>query len=80
MTRGKKPGRRSLKERIVDATQQVVQGMSELAGAVHPLSGPASAADPGSMDKDRGPRREKRRKSTAKNKKAARRRRTRNPR
>ena len=80
MTRGKKPSRRSLKDRIVDATQQVVQGMSELAGAVHPLSGPASVADPGLMDKDRGPRREKRRKSTAKSKKAPRRRRTRNPR
>jgi hypothetical protein len=76
VTRGKKPSRRSLKDRIVDATQQVVQGMSELAGAVHPLSGPAIAADPRLMDKDRGPRSEKRRKS----KKALRHRRTRKPR
>ncbi len=80
MKRGKKPGRRSLKDRIVDATQQVVQGMSELAGAVHPLSGPAIAADLGSMDKDRGPRREKRRKSTARSREVLRRRRTRKPR
>ena len=80
MTKGKKPGRRSLTDRIVDATQQVVQGMSELAGAVHPLSGPAVAGTPGSMDKARGPRSEKRRKNTAKSKKTLRRRRTRHPR
>jgi hypothetical protein len=80
VTRSKKPGRRSLTDRIVDATQQVVQGMAELAGAVHPLSGPASVADPGSMDKDRGPRGKKRRKNTTKSKKALRRRRTGNPR
>jgi hypothetical protein len=80
VTKDKKPGRRSLTDRIVDATQQVVQGMSELAGAVHPLSGPASAADPGSMGKARGPRSAKRRKNTTKNKKILGRRRTRNPR
>jgi len=79
VTRGKKSGRRSLTDRIVDATQQVVQGMSELAGAVHPLSGPAITADPRLMDKDRGPRK-KGRKNTAKSKKTLRRRRTRNPR
>jgi hypothetical protein len=80
MKRGNKPGRRSLKDRVVDATQQVVQSMSELAGAVHPLSGPAIAAELGSMEKDRGPKMEKRRKSTVQSKKILRRRRIRKPR